>query len=243
MSFQDSSPSLKKWNRIEQVQITHSVQPFCRSIDQQDLQLLKLHHRHLEQHSLCEWLCKEHRKMWESIPPVSVFEENQLLGCQQIGEKVLLGRACLEAPGPGFCSKSVWKPCCWHVISGLIKDWKLNNLTNIPSSDDHVVGPLILAWNSPKKSSLERHLCDTPFINIVKTNRVANLLMDPDGNVDLAAITITTSLGSSCKQLESLSTYKTFHETDETWQNEVWIYAMYQTVTAVSYSNHTMTRW
>lgn len=49
--------------------------------------------------------------MWESIPPVSVFKENQLLGCQQIGEKVLLGRVCLEAPGPGW-----------------IKDWKLNNL-------------------------------------------------------------------------------------------------------------------
>ena len=52
--------------------------------------------------------------MWESIPPVSVFEENQLLGCQQIGEKVLLGRVCLEAPGPGW-----------------IKDWKLNNLPTV----------------------------------------------------------------------------------------------------------------
>ena len=40
--------------------------------------------------------------MWESIPPVSVFKENQLLGCQQNGEKVLLGRVCLEAPGPGW---------------------------------------------------------------------------------------------------------------------------------------------
>lgn len=101
--------------------------------------------------------------------------------------------------------------------------------------------------DSPKKSSLEKHPSKIhTFHQYCKNQPSCQSSNGSWWKCWSRSITITTSLGSSCKQLESLyprSTYKTFHETDETWQDEVWIYAMYQTVTAVSYINHTMTRW
>lgn len=42
--------------------------------------------------------------MWESIPPVSVFEENQLLGCQQIEPSTQRG------PSPSSLGEFVLKP-------------------------------------------------------------------------------------------------------------------------------------
>lgn len=140
----------------------------------------------------------------------------------------------------------------WASLSWSPRTWMDQGL-EVESSNKHTVvmsscwGPLIDFLDSPKKSSLEKHPSKVhAFHQYCKNQPSCQSSNGSWWKCWSRSITITTSLGSSCKQLESLyprSTYKTFHETDETWQDEVWIYAMYQTVNAVSYSNHAMTRW
>lgn len=93
-------------------------------------------------------------------------------------------------------------------------------------SDDHVV-VLDSCLEFQKKSSLEKHPSKIhTFHQYCKNQPSCQSSNGSWWKCWSRSITITTSLGSSCKQLESLyprSTYKTFHETDETWQDEVWI--------------------